>query len=418
MQAIYGLDTALDDAKNGVAATYFYELEDGGTGNDREQHFGLFRFDGSPKPFATALGNLTTLLADPGTTASTFTTGTLAYTIANLPWTAQSLLLQKSSGVYDLAIWDEQALWDSNAHSQLAATTTNITVDLGQRVASVLVYDPLVSSAPIAQYTNVEDVSLPLSGDPLILQIIPTTSAAQTTTPTSSPSATSTAASTSTQTATPTPTSSPTTTLTSTSSQTTPPTSTPSKTPSPTPAPSPVITTITGNHDGGVTLTGSSTPNSKVTITDTVSGKTTVVGTATASASGGTWSLTSHVKISTGTISRYGATATTASGKTGTMDGSLFLASTGNDTLTSAPGTSNVFAIMSFKGRDVIDGFKAAGATHDVIDLSGRGITSFTQVQSLLSGTKSAVLTLDGGKTITLAGVNPHTLTAADFRFS
>ena len=47
------------------------------------------------------------------------------------------------------------------------------------------------------------------------------------------------------------------------------------------------------------------------------------------------------------------------------------LASTGNNTLTSNANVSDVFAIMSFKGTDIINGFEtssAVGANHDYID--------------------------------------------------
>ena len=103
------------------------------------------------------------------------------------------------------------------------------------------------------------------------------------------------------------------------------------------------------------------------------------------------------------------------------MLGSLFLDSTGIDTLKGNTGVSDVFAVMSEKGSEVIAGFETAsstGTSHDYIDFSGRGVTSFTQVQSMLSGTNSAMMTLGSGRTVTLTGVDPHSLTASDFRFS
>lgn len=366
VQAVYGLDTALDDFKNGVSATYFYELEDEGTANDREQHFGLFRADGTPKPFAAGLHALTTLLADPGAGARSFTTTSLGYTIGNLPWTASSIVVEKSSGVFDLVVWDEQALWNSSTHRQLAATSTPITVHLAVKAAHVTVYDPLQGVTPLAQYSNALDIALPLSSDPLIFEITPAS----------------------------------------------PPVAGPATTMLP-----PAIKIITGNRDGGVTVAGSAKANSTVTVTDTVNGATTTLGTAIASAMG-TWSLTSHVAVNMSTINSYGASAMDGAGQSATMPGALMLASTGHDTLVSTPGASNVFAIMSFRGSDVIEGFKASGPAHDEIDFSGRGITSFSQVQSMLSGVTDSLLSIGSGKTITLAGVAPSSLIASDFRFS
>ena len=366
VQAVYGLDTALDDFKNGVSFTYFYELEDSGTSANREQHFGLFRFDGTPKPFATALHDLTTLLADTGAAAQSFTPGPLAYSIANLPWTASTMALQKSSGVYDIAVWDEQALWDPTAHRQLAATTSQITLHLGQTAASVSVFDPVKGTTAIATYKNIQDVTLSLSSDPLLIEVTPSSLSGNITL-----------------------------------------------------AP-PAIATITGKSGGAVTLSGTAAAGSTVTVSDTAKGATSTIGTATAGANGA-WSLTTHAKVDTSTINAYRATATDALGHSAAMAGSFILASTGHDVITSAPGVSNVFAVMSFRGSDVIDAFKStqsAGASHDVIDFSGRGLTSFAQVRALTTGSASAVITIAAGKTITLTGVAPTSLTATDFRFS
>ena len=186
-------------------------------------------------------------------------------------------------------------------------------------------------------------------------------------------------------------------------------------------APQPVIKTITGNRDGGVTLAGVSEANSTVSVTDTAGGKMTSLGSVTAS-SKGAWQLTSHALVNRSTVNSFSASAIDPAGNTGAMPGMLFLNSRGTDTLTGTAGVSDVFAIMSFQGSDVINGFQAAsvaGSVHDYIDLSvGRGITSFGQVQKMMSGTNSAVITIDGGKTITLTDVAPTSLTASDFRYS
>ena len=60
VQAKYTLDILVDAFLDGVSQTYLYELFDEGG-----QHFGLFNTDGTPKLVATAIHNLTTLLAIP-----------------------------------------------------------------------------------------------------------------------------------------------------------------------------------------------------------------------------------------------------------------------------------------------------------------------------------------------------------------
>lgn len=185
----------------------------------------------------------------------------------------------------------------------------------------------------------------------------------------------------------------------------------------------PTISTITGVPYTGVRLSGTSAAGSTVTVTDTVRGKTTVLGTTTAS-SNGAWSFMSASgsgRIDLSTVHDYSASATDTAGHSGNMAGGLFLTDTGNDVLTATPGVPEVFAIMSFQGTDVINGFQPAstgGATHDVMNFSGRGLGSFSQVQAIMSGTSSTVFTLSGGKTVTLTDVAPSALSAADFRFS
>lgn len=182
----------------------------------------------------------------------------------------------------------------------------------------------------------------------------------------------------------------------------------------------PAIKSITGNRDGGITLVGTSSANSTVTLYNTVAGVSTIIGTSTASNSGA-WNFTSHSSLRTTAINSYTISAQDSAGHAASMMGQFLLTSTGVDTLTGTAGQADVFAIMSFKGSDLIQGFEtsaAFGAMHDVINLSGRGIASFNQLKPLISGAESAVILLGGSKTVTISHVSASILTAADFRFS
>ena len=69
VQAKYTLDTLMDAYKDGVSATYLYELLDDypDPGNTNAQyHFGLFNSDGTPKLAASAIHNLTAISERPG----------------------------------------------------------------------------------------------------------------------------------------------------------------------------------------------------------------------------------------------------------------------------------------------------------------------------------------------------------------
>ncbi len=68
VQAKWLLAVLLDSFRNDVLATFVYQLLDGVPdpgGHEFEAHFGLFRFDNTPKPAATALHSMLALLHDP-----------------------------------------------------------------------------------------------------------------------------------------------------------------------------------------------------------------------------------------------------------------------------------------------------------------------------------------------------------------
>ena len=185
-------------------------------------------------------------------------------------------------------------------------------------------------------------------------------------------------------------------------------------------APTVAITIITGNRDGGVTLAGRATAGTTVTVADAAGGQTALIGSATVG-SNGRWSLTSHAKINVATTNTYTASTTDGYGNVGVMPGALILADTGTDSIVARASVAEVFAVMSFKGSEVIHGFQTAsavGAVHDVLNFSGRNITSFAQTQAMMSGSASTILTMMGGKTITLESIAPTTLSAADFAYS
>jgi hypothetical protein len=179
------LDGLLDAYQAGASATYLYELLDDRADpgmTDGENHFGLFNADGTPKPAAIAVHNLTSLLADAGATAGSFTPGTLGYVVAGLLETGSSLLLAKSDGSFDLAVWAEpQIRASSTSPAEVAAPLVPVTVTFDHNEASVVVYDPLLGTAPIASYSNVRSIALGITDHPLIVAIQPVVVAVVTT---------------------------------------------------------------------------------------------------------------------------------------------------------------------------------------------------------------------------------------------
>ena len=173
VQAKSILNTLADAFKGGVGTTYLYQLLDAGASgvsNDPEMHFGLFNGDGTPKLAATAVHNLTTILSDDGTGGHQPTTQ-LGYSLSNMPDSGNSMVLGKSNGAYELVIWAEPKIWNDATDTEISNPSQPVTVNLGGVHHSVSVYDPLSGTTPIATYTDVSQIIVPLSDHPLIIEI-------------------------------------------------------------------------------------------------------------------------------------------------------------------------------------------------------------------------------------------------------
>ncbi|KYG21626.1 hypothetical protein SE92_16290 [Bradyrhizobium sp. AT1] len=173
VQAKSILNTLVDAYKAGVSATYLYELfdRDSSAGNTNpEANFGLFNSDGSPKLAATAIHNLTTVLADDGK-GGLQPTDPLNYTLSNMPATGNSMVLGKSNGAYELVVWAEPKLWNDSTDTEVSNTAQTVSVNLGAVHHSVKVYDTLTGTTAIASYTDVSTITIPVSDHPLIIEI-------------------------------------------------------------------------------------------------------------------------------------------------------------------------------------------------------------------------------------------------------
>ena len=173
VQAKYDLTLLFDNWKAGVQSTYLYDLMDtvaDPSNTNFEDHFGLFNTDGTPKLAAIAIHNLFTVLGDSGTSTST---GTLGYQVSGMPTTGNSLLMEKSTGVFDLALWNDVRLWSATSPVEITNPSVPITVNFGQMVKSVVEYSPLAGTNTYASWSNVSSITLGLVDHPVILEITP-----------------------------------------------------------------------------------------------------------------------------------------------------------------------------------------------------------------------------------------------------
>jgi hypothetical protein len=153
-QGIVLVNTYLAQFKRGWTYTFIYQLGEGEGGGGNQ---GLFHQNWTPKLAATYIHNLTSILAD---NVPITTLGKLDYSIANAPSTVHDLLLQKSSGVFELVVWGEQV-----------AGANSITVNLGHAHANVRIYDTTVGTMPIQILTDVTSIPLTVSDHALIVEI-------------------------------------------------------------------------------------------------------------------------------------------------------------------------------------------------------------------------------------------------------
>jgi hypothetical protein len=168
--AAYGLSASLDAFVMNVNGYPLrltkYELADENNDpscTDHENHFGMFNFDGSPKPIATAWHNFATFTADPSPTSA-------QQSVPNYTSTggALNIGLTKSNGA-DLIFWTDATVMDQN-HNDITAPTITEVVNLGKSYPTVKVYDPAAGTT-LATYTNVSTVTFPIQGSPIIVDV-------------------------------------------------------------------------------------------------------------------------------------------------------------------------------------------------------------------------------------------------------
>ena len=171
VQAKYMLDGLLDAYQQGDAKTYLYELMDEGSNTaNSEDNFGLFNADGTAKPAAVALHNLTTLLADNG---GSFTPGSLSYSLTGTLSTDHSLLLEKSDGTFWLALWNETRLSGPTYPVDVIVPNHTVTLTLASTASSITVYDPMTGTSAVESLGSTATAQVSLPDHPILIEIAP-----------------------------------------------------------------------------------------------------------------------------------------------------------------------------------------------------------------------------------------------------
>ena len=153
----------------GIKRTYVYELADQGPDlSQREQNFGLLRFDLTEKPAYVATKNLIGLLEEPG---ASFTPGSLDYAIAGGTAALHHTLLQKSDGRFYLLLWQELAGYNRFAEAEIINAPLNVTLTLNTDVALARTYLPNDSAVATASYLNPDSLNLSVPDRMLVVEL-------------------------------------------------------------------------------------------------------------------------------------------------------------------------------------------------------------------------------------------------------
>jgi hypothetical protein len=154
----------LENFNSGITRTFPYELIDQWPNSDNsENNFGLLHADGSPKPAFTAEKNLISLLSD---TSSSFTLGSLNYSLGGNTQNLHHTLLQKSNKDFYLVLWLEVPSTDQ-------AVSQSVTLNLSTPISQATTYLPNQSTTSTAQYTTPTQLALNVPDHPLVVQLTP-----------------------------------------------------------------------------------------------------------------------------------------------------------------------------------------------------------------------------------------------------
>ena len=151
--------TYFEHFKSGIARSLVYQFVESGTAYGALGSFsymGMLRQNLTPKPSYTAIRSLIALLSDKGVP---FGPATLTYRIRGNVNNLHHLLLEKRTGTFYLALWQEVPSWNPLTNKDINATPQIISVDVPATVGSGLLYrldntgNLIASSVPAVQGT-------------------------------------------------------------------------------------------------------------------------------------------------------------------------------------------------------------------------------------------------------------------------
>ena len=174
VQAILILNGIFDAATAGITRTYIYQLLDGAADMPghvtQENHFGLFRPNGEPKPAATAIRNLMTLISDPVPGQHGFPMAPMTLPLATNR-AVNALPLQDAAGRNGVVLWQEAPIWDTASTARIPVSDAMVQFELPPqtRILAVAIAD----NRPVPASQAGRTASVPLNAGPVLVRTSP-----------------------------------------------------------------------------------------------------------------------------------------------------------------------------------------------------------------------------------------------------
>jgi len=162
----------LEHFSRGIQRTYLYELldetADPGLANN-QLHWGLIRADRSEKPAFIAVKRLIEELNDTATPARLHS---LAWSLESKDSRIHHVLLEKSSGEFDLVLWQETPSYDTFWQKDISNSPIATTLTLADPARRVILYEPSVQGDPLKEWKDTAKIPLAIPDHPLVIRIV------------------------------------------------------------------------------------------------------------------------------------------------------------------------------------------------------------------------------------------------------
>ncbi|MET3528618.1 hypothetical protein [Phenylobacterium koreense] len=171
-QALLTLNGLFDAVSLGARRTYVYELLDEKPDPDFKTpnlHWGLFRYDGTPKIAARALHNLTRILRPEANAGPSGPDPK----VTGLPPTARSMALQKGPGSSLVVLWNEPDIWDEAGLKPIRVAASQVQVAF-PKARALRLYDPMQDERPVKEAGPSDSLKVQLGAFPQIVEIVRT----------------------------------------------------------------------------------------------------------------------------------------------------------------------------------------------------------------------------------------------------